>query len=134
GEGPVGKAAEAQAELKAQFLEQAWRDAGALVGLGDEDLRFGAARLGGARRLLANGRGYPFTTPHALRDLDGVKIGVFAVVDPERADRYPGLAVEDPVAAAKREVAALRGEGAQVVVALAHLQRPAARRLAAQIP
>ncbi len=134
GEDPIPKEAEAQAELKAQFLEKAWRDAGALVGLGEEDLRFGAARLAGAERLVANASGYPFLTAHAVRDLDGVKIGVFGLVDPQRADRYPGLAVGDPVAAAKREVAALRGAGAKVVVALAHLPRSAARRLAAEVP
>jgi hypothetical protein len=129
---PIQEAERPQAEMKAELLEQAWRDLGAVVALGDEDLREGAARLAATKRVVANASGAPWIEPRALRDAGGVKVGVFGLVDP--AKTFPGLTVSDPVAAARREVDTLRSDGAQVIVALMHLGRAEARRVARAVP
>ncbi len=67
--------------------------------------------------------------PSRLETVGGVRVGIFGVADPALAPRVGGEA-EDPVVAAKREVARLRGAGAELVVALVPLDRPTARRLA----
>ncbi len=130
---PVKASEQAQAELKARFLEQAWQGLGAAVGLGDEDL---SAGVPSTPRLCSNCTVAPtagFTVAGgALRDVGGVKVGVFGLLDPARAGDK--VTASDPVAAATREVAALSAGGAQVIVALAHLPRPEARRLARSVP
>lgn len=138
----------AQVAMKADFLEEQWAALGAVVGLGDEDLLEGPERVPAGRRLCANLAGLP-VAPSQLRTLGGLTVGVFAVIDPallepaaERAGKRPGapplplagLSAGDPVAAARREVAALRGRGAQVVVGLLHMARPAARALVRAVP
>ncbi|MES1158160.1 MAG: multiheme c-type cytochrome [Haliangium ochraceum] len=67
--------------------------------------------------------------PSRLETVGGVRVGIFGVADPALASRL-GAEAEDPVAAAKREVARLRGAGAELVIALVPLDRPTARRLA----
>lgn len=62
----------------------------------------------------------------------GVKIGLFGLVDPE-GGAVPGGTPTDPRAAAEEAVAALQAQGAQVIVALAHLPRRATRRLARKL-
>ena len=64
-----------------------------------------------------------------LQTLGGIRVGVFGVVDPALAGRL-GLAGEDPVAAGKREATRLRQAGAELVVALAPVEKAVARRLA----
>jgi hypothetical protein len=116
---PLKPAERGQADLKAKFLEQAWQDEGVVAAVGDEDLRFGKAGL--------DHRLQPGAT--TVRELDGVKVGVFAVADPAK---IPGA--QDPVTTAKSAVAQLRGAGAQLVIGLAHLGRADARRLARAVP
>ena len=137
---------QAQAAMQADFLEQQWRDLGAVVGVGDEDLFDGAERLPEGR-LCANLAGVK-AAPSTVRLVGGVAVGVFAVIDPalvetalERAHKRPGApkarppvpAASDPTAAARREVASLRAAGAQVVVGLLHMQRAAARKLVKEV-
>jgi hypothetical protein len=64
-----------------------------------------------------------------LQTLGGIKVGVFGVADPALAARL-GLVGEEPVAAGKREAARLRQAGAELVIALAPVEKPVARRLA----
>lgn len=127
---PVKEAERPQAELKAQFLAEAWRGLGAAIALGEEDLKGGLPPPG---RLCSNaslegGQTAPAFAAGTVRDVDGIKVGVFGLYDPAKAsDR---IKVSDPAAAATREVAALKARGAQVIVALAHMGRADARRLA----
>ena len=71
----------------------------------------------------------PAIAPSELKTIGDVRVGIFGVADPALAARV-GAQAEDPVAAAKREVARLRGAGAEMVIALVPLDRPTARRLA----
>jgi hypothetical protein len=136
---PLTQAAQAQAELKAEFLEKTWRDLGAVVGVGDEDL------LNAFLPFQKGGRIGSFTNPaaaqiahHVVRDVGGVKIGIFAALDPHSdrtcGGKCPWLDAEEPLAVAKREVPLLRAEGAQLVIALLHVSRAQARRIAQQVP
>ncbi|HVY38460.1 MAG TPA: multiheme c-type cytochrome [Polyangia bacterium] len=81
------------------------------------------------RRLAVNVSKAAAVAPSRLETIGGIRVGIFGVTDPALASRVGGE-VEDPVAAAKREVARLRGAGAELVIALVPLDRPAARRLA----
>jgi Cytochrome c554 and c-prime len=122
------------ADLQAAFLAAELAKlplAGA--GLGEADLARGPGRVV-PRRLAANadagdGAGAPFLQPSQLRTVGGIKIGVLGVADPELLRRH-GLKAEDPAAAAARESARLRQQGAEIVVILAAVERAAARRLA----
>jgi hypothetical protein len=129
---PLSATMRPQAELKAEFLESTWKTANAIVGLGNEDLRFGPQILPKARRLASNVTGLDLAPP-VVRQVAGLKVGVFALLDPA-APVPAGITVSDPVAAAQRDVAALRKEGAQVIIALVHQQRPEVRRLVRAAP
>jgi hypothetical protein len=59
----------------------------------------------------------------------GVKIGVFGLADPASLAAYD-VKASDPTAAARATVAALRKDGAQVIVALTQLDRADAKKLA----
>lgn len=72
-----------------------------------------------------------------LREVGGVRVGIIGVTDYRTGlERAASDAPEggDPVAAARREVAAVRARGAQVVVVLASVPRRQARALAGAIP
>ena len=67
--------------------------------------------------------------PSLLRTVNGVRVGVLGVVDPAVASSL-SVKADEPIAAARREAARLRQAGAEVVIALAPVDRPVARRLA----
>jgi hypothetical protein len=67
-----------------------------------------------------------------ILNLGGARVGVFGLADPEGGET-PGGAPSDPAEAATATAAALRAEGAQVVVGLAALPRRALRRMSRQI-
>ncbi|MFL5307378.1 MAG: multiheme c-type cytochrome [Polyangia bacterium] len=81
------------------------------------------------KRLAVNLSKTAAVAPSRLDTIGGIRVGIFGVADPALAPRVGGEA-EEPVAAAKREVARLRGAGAELVIALVPLDRPTARRLA----
>jgi hypothetical protein len=98
------------------------------VALGEADLARGPDKVV-PRRLAANVTGAPFLEGARVRTVGGIRIGVFGVADPVLI-RRSGWRAEDPAEAAAREAARLRKEGAEVVIALAALERAAARRVA----
>lgn len=79
--------------------------------------------------------------PRRLVETGGVKVGVFAVTEPEATDK-PAAAIlkqarvrlTDSVAAAREQVKALGAEGAEVVVMLAHTGMPRATEIARAVP
>lgn len=102
--------------------------------LGDKDLRYG---IGYVRipRQAANVRadsGIPIDPPRIV-DIGGVQVGVFGVVS-KSALQDPKIVVTDPIDAAQNTVRDLRGRGAELVIALAHVRRPEARQLARGAP
>lgn len=70
----------------------------------------------------------------------GVRVGVVGVFDPPRTDEITallakeGLEVTDAVAAVKVEAAALREEGCEVVLLVAHAPDPVARAIVKAVP
>ena len=103
---------------------------GARVGLGADDLAAGAAKVAPPRQA-CNVRGGMRLQAPRVETIDGVKIGVFGVVTPERVKP---LKADEPVAAAKKAVAQLKRQGADVVVALCGMDRAETRRLVAAVP
>jgi hypothetical protein len=96
--------------------------------LGLEDLALGSDAVR-PKRLAANLAAAPFVEPSRITKVGGIRIGVAGVVDVETAKRA-GFAAQEPSQAAKAEVTRLRAAGAEVVILLAPLERPAARTLA----
>jgi hypothetical protein len=101
---------------------------GAKVGLGADDLPPGAKVA--PPRQACNARGIPLQAPR-VETIDGVKVGVFGVVAP---DRVTPVKATEPVAAAKKAVAQLRKGGADVVVALCGMSRVETRQLVKAVP
>ena len=66
----------------------------------------------------------------ALREINGVKVGLLGVSMPEVA----GVDAKPPIDAVKTSIAALKGQGAQVLVALASVGRGEAKRIADLAP
>jgi hypothetical protein len=123
-ESAVAGAAGSQADLKAAKLAQIYGGAGADVGLGALDLVRGPVAVSPPRQC-ANGTTLATVPPH-VRVINGVKVGVFGVVKPERA---PEAKAGDPVAASRQAVAQLQKDGAQVIVGLLGMSRAEARDL-----
>jgi DNA-binding response OmpR family regulator len=121
-----------QERLKADLLIELYgqRLKAAAIGLGPFDLAMGPAAVKPARQAvnLAAGSGVA-TEPPRIIEAGVVKVGVFGVVSPLALEASK-VAAGDPVAAAKAATADLRGRGADVVVALAHMTRKDARDLA----
>jgi hypothetical protein len=121
-------------ELRAQFLAAELSKLGLVgAGLADTDVAPGTGAVS-PPRLAVNITGGPgVATPSRLETAGGVRVGVFGVVDPAVASSLNARG-DDPVAAARREAERLRAAGAEVVIALAPVDRPLARRLAREAP
>ena len=116
-------------DLRARFLGKTLQALGPFAaGLADNDVGAGHGEVT-PRRLAVNFSRSPAIVPSELKTIGDVRVGIFGVADPALAARV-GATAEDPVPAAKREVARLRGAGAELVIALVPLDRPTARRLA----
>ncbi len=115
---------------RAAFLAEALGQIGPpfAAGLAETDVASGG-RVFAPERLASNISGVKGVSPSRIETLGGVRVGVIGVADPALASTVGGTA-EDPVAAAKREAAALRSKGAELIVALAPVERPMARRIA----
>jgi len=111
---PVPAHLVAQEELKADLLANIYKNQlGALTGLGPADTAMGPDKVR-FPRIESNVTG-PYASKGPMVDVTaGEKIGVFGVIA-EDAFKVP---ISDPIAAGKDAVKKLRGEGAQIVVAL----------------
>ena len=98
--------------------------------LGETDLARGVAKLQ-SQRFAANLDGVAFVEPSRIKRVGGIKLGIFGLVDPGLA-REKGLHAEDPVSAARAEADRLRAAGAEIVIALAPLERGQARAVASE--
>lgn len=116
-------------ELRARFLGRTLPSLGPFAaGMADTDVGLPHGELA-PRRLAVNFAKSPAIAPSELKTIGDVRVGVLGVADPALGPKVGGEAT-DPVPAAKAEVARLRAAGAELVVALVPLDRPAARRLA----
>ena len=130
-EGGASQRERAGNELRARFLARELGKLGlAAAGLADTDLAAGAAAVQPARLAVNLPAGAsPKSAPSVLRTVNGVRVGVLGVVNPAVAASV-GAKAEEPVVAARREATRLRQAGAEVVIALAPVDRPVARRIA----
>jgi len=116
-------------ELRAKFLAKTLPALGPFAaGLAETDLPPDHGEVV-PRRLAVNFSKSAAVAPSELKTIGGVRVGIVGVADPELATRA-GATAQDPVPAAKAEVARLRGAGAELVIAVVPLDRPTARRLA----
>jgi hypothetical protein len=118
-------------ELRASFLATELGKLGVLAaGLADTDLTAGPSHVR-PPRLAVNLPASPAfaPAPSVLETVDGVRVAVLGVVDPAVTASL-NVKAGDPVAAARREAERLRKAGAELVIALAPVDRPVARRLA----
>ncbi len=71
---------------------------------------------------------------YILRSVDGVRVGILGLLTPETGETSspgPNIRFVDPVAAAKKIVRKMRNDGAQVIIALTHLNLSEDKELAA---
>jgi hypothetical protein len=126
----------AQEQLKSTLIEKTFADYinVAALGLGPYDLGEGAAKVRPARHAvnLAPEAGVALEAP-AIIDAGGMKVGVFGVVSPV-AMKTVGLEAGEAAPAATKAIAELKGKGAQVIVALAHMTKDESRALAQAAP
>jgi len=71
--------------------------------------------------------------PRLVRDVGGIKVGIFSVTLDARPQPWVTYDT-DYLAVARREVAALKAEGADVIIALTHLDLPDDINIAARVP
>jgi len=104
-----------------------------VTGLGDRDLRFGAAYLKAEQKrsglpmvsanLIDRRTKQTLVAPSLVKQVGRAKVGFFGLIS-DKVDLGPArdsLAVEDPTTVAKRIVAELRKQGATVIVLLSQL-------------
>ena len=134
----------ARAEILAKLQAQLGLNAAAV---GERDLALGLKelrRLAKAHRLkllaanLVDGAGKPAFESGFVTEVAGVKVGLFGVTEVPEGQAAPikeaGLKTLPPAEVATKEVARLRGLGATVVVALAHVGTAGARALLTKVP
>ncbi|ELZ34814.1 5'-nucleotidase [Halogeometricum pallidum JCM 14848] len=71
-----------------------------------------------------DGRQFPGTVPHVVREVDGTRVGLVGVTDPATPSLNPmaaDLTFTDPYEAVETELEALRAAGVDHVVVLSHL-------------
>lgn len=89
----------------------------------------------GVSFLAANVRADAPLSPSKIVEAGGIKIGVVGVAEPKAGPITPaGLEIGPSADALKKEVAAVRAQGARVVVALVAVQRGDALRLVDEVP
>jgi hypothetical protein len=98
------------------------------AGLAETDI-MSHATVVAPERIASNMSRAKNVVPSRLETVGGVRVGILGVADPALASGL-GATAEDPVSAAKREAAALRAKGAEILIALAPVEKPLARRVA----
>ncbi len=128
---------QSQARLKADFIETTWRELSAVTMVQPEDLRGsqGIAELAKSQRLVANLSGLPDGTAQAkvVRTLQGVRIGIVGVADPD-AQWPAGISVSSPAEALSQQLAQLKTEDVSTTIVLTGMPREKVRRLARKFP
>ena len=110
---PIPELQKTQEDLKATLIGKVYKEqlAADAVGLGPADLAYGPT---GDLKLPRTAVNLDGMQPPKLVDAGATKVGVFGVI----AEGAIGVAVKEPVAAAKAAVADLKKRGARVVIAL----------------
>jgi hypothetical protein len=130
-EGKLATREQPSANVRARFLAAQFERLGLLgAALGETDATSGAEQLR-PPRLASNvtGAGAMIRAPR-VDTVGGIKVGVLGVAAAESVTALGKGKAEDPVEAAKRDVAELRRQGAEIVVVLAPVDKNVARRVA----
>src|SRR5215470_10935193 len=121
----------AEDKVRAEMLAATLPKLGLVAaGLGPGDLAAGAAGTYLPRQA-ANVSGPAISAPE-IRDIGGLRVGVFGVVDPAAVGA--DIHATDPVAAARDAIRDLRARGADIIISLAGMTRAGAKRLATDAP
>ena len=75
--------------------------------------------------------------PYVIRDIDGVKVGIFGLLTPDTlAASRPGprVDIEDPVKTALRIIPQMKADGANIIVGLTHMTMEQDLNLAKSVP
>jgi len=139
-----------QATATARFIVDQFNKSGVrAITLGDRDTLLGPKVLKALHKkakfpflvanLLSADTGKPMFDDHVIVDVAGLKVGLFGVTttSSERrpTDGTPMLwRVDNPIKVAGEQAKALRSEGADLIVALAHLSKAELKSLAQQVP
>ncbi len=105
-----------------------------LMTVGNHDFNYGQDRLKELKGLLnfnilsaniLDANGNHIFTPYEIKEIDGVKIGIFGLTTPETAYKTSpanvvGITFEDPIETSKKMVAELKDK-VDVIIALAHI-------------
>jgi hypothetical protein len=115
---------------RAAFLGDALSQIGPpfAAGLAETDV-LAHSTVAAPARIASNVMGAKNVVASRIETAGGVRFGIIGVADPALAAEI-GARAEDPVSAAKREAAALRSKGVEVIIALAPVDKPLARRVA----
>lgn len=81
----------------------------------------------------AEGSGERALPDRAIHQVGGLRVGLFGVLDPALA-RGRGTALQEPEMAARGAISSLRARGVDLLIGLAHMDRPSTRRLARAAP
>lgn len=118
-------------ENAAKILNAAGYD---LMTIGNHDYNYGQDRLKELKEILnfnilsaniLDANGNHIFTPYEIKEIDGVKIGIFGLTTPETAYKTSpanvvGVTFEDPIVTSKKMVAELKDK-VDVIIALAHI-------------
>ena len=145
---PPSTSQRAQADRKAEAISNIYRDAKAESAMGPSDtFAFGGTTQLALPRQACNVTVAMLRVAQAeprVREVNGLRVGVFGAVDPARFVaardklRMPGLRAlakpEAPDVAAKRAIAKLRADGAEIIVGLLSMNRAESRKLLTAVP
>lgn len=131
--------------LKSRMLARVYRRLGvAAINLGHADLGAGVEHIINLQRegavpfVSANlrpvGTPSPIVARSFMRTIGGIKIGLTGVTTPEQLAGARGITAIEHAPILRAEVSALRKDGAEVIVALAHVGELGARELAEAVP
>lgn len=85
----------------------------------------------------STGKTFDDVPSYVIRDVGGVKVGIFGLVTPDTmrsSNGGPTLEITDPVQTAKQVVPEMRAKGAQIVIGLTHLSMSTDKQLASSVP
>ena len=96
------------------------------VNIGDDEFNFGSKFLedniakSTLHFICANIKS-PKISPHIIKEVKGIKIGIIGVVTPSVRQKADGLQVGDPKQAVKQAVSELKSKGVKLILLLSHL-------------
>jgi 2',3'-cyclic-nucleotide 2'-phosphodiesterase (5'-nucleotidase family) len=141
---PINERTREQSLKKAEQIIRAFNIVGCdALNIGDNDLAEGKEYLLEraeesnfpfiSANLIDTTSGRPLLEPYIIREVDGLRVGIFGLVTHSVKLDMPDLLIDDPYETAKRIVDELKGK-CDLVIALTHLGVNNDKKLAQQVP